>query len=150
MPDGLIAEYCFNETKGNQVHDSIGISPALDLMITPMIKSGNQAFLEMPDMPTLLEKDNLVDAALNLIAFIPFGFCLHATLRTRFGLSIWISAVAILLGAGFTTGIESLQYFSATRHSSMLDIINNQLGTILGVFADRHFFAFLTNWFKAG
>lgn len=57
---------------------------------------------------------------LNLLAFIPIGFLLHAYLRNRFGASVWIIMGVLFIGGAFTVGIKSLPIYLPTRNASML------------------------------
>jgi glycopeptide antibiotics resistance protein len=89
------------------------------------------------------------DIFLNVFAFIALGFLFHAFLRVRFGLSMKVSAAVLISGGVFSICIESIQYFSATRSSSMLDVINNLLGVFLGIVLDRLYLSYLEKWQKA-
>ena len=64
-------------------------------------------------------------------------------LRTRCGLTLKISLAALLAGTLFTFGVESMQHFSMTRNSSLIDIFVNMTGTALGIATDRAYNLFL-------
>jgi VanZ family protein len=141
--DGLVARYCFDARKGTTVHDSSAHPYPLDLKIPFVLNRKGQEFLAIPGASAFMKRNIIGDSVLNLLAFVPFGFLLHALLRNRFGESQTIAVAVIILGGMFTTGIESLQYYLPTRSSSMLDVINNLSGTTAGVFGDRYFSAYL-------
>ena len=67
----------------------------------------------------------LGDALLNVVLFVPFGLALRAT-----GIS---TARTMLLSAASSVMIEVLQYTVVTgRFSSVLDVITNSLGGLVG------------------
>jgi VanZ family protein len=63
--------------------------------------------------------------------------------RARWGLTVKISLAALLAGTLFTLGVESLQHFSLTRNSSLIDVATNMSGTALGISMDRVYILFL-------
>ena len=70
---------------------------------------------------------------MNIMGFIPFGFCLFLYLRITRGFlprrALWC---AVLIGGLTSLAIEISQVFLPTRDSSALDLINNVLGTLIG------------------
>ena len=64
-------------------------------------------------------------------------------LRDQWGLTLKISLAALLAGTLFTLGVESIQHFSLTRNSSLIDVATNMSGTALGVAIDRVYNLFL-------
>ena len=145
---GIVARYFFDEGKGNRIHDSSGNSDPIDLAVPAVIQSRNGSYFSLSFKHAAMDMEFYKDIFLNIIAFIPFGFLFHAFLRERFGKSMKVAAAVLILGGIFTVCIESMQYFSATRSSSMLDVINNLLGTFLGVVLDRLYERRLEKWFR--
>lgn len=133
--DGLVALYLFTEEQGDWILDQSGKLPSADLKIlTGLLQIINQRFLV-----GLSEEFNFKDVILNMIIFIPFGFFLNAAMRIRYGPSPQIAAFVFILGTLFTFTIESLQYFSITRFSSMADLLSNMIGTVLGIMIDKSY-----------
>lgn len=132
IKDGLVVLYLFNEGKGRWILDRSGKLPPVDLKMLSGPQITNQAFLA-----GLNEKFDLKDMILNIMLFIPLGFLFHAAMRSRYGSSLKIAGFVFILGALFTLIIESLQYFSLTRFSSMADLLSNMIGTALGISIDR-------------
>ena len=75
------------------------------------------------------------DAFINVAGFIPFGwfFCAYFSAR-RTALA---RASRLAFGAAVSVFIELTQAFLPTRDSSMSDLINNILGSVLGAAAYR-------------
>ena len=72
------------------------------------------------------------DLAINVLAYLPLGFCLALALRRLPG-GAWLAAVlACLLGALLSFGLECLQSWLPSRVPSNLDLACNSLGTALG------------------
>lgn len=71
------------------------------------------------------------DLAINVIAYLPFGFFCTAALRRRLTpLVAWLAA--ILLGGGISFVLELLQNYLPNRVSSNLDLACNAAGALLG------------------
>jgi VanZ family protein len=137
-----VARYLFNERKGDTIHDSgSNLSPA-NLFIPKYIRRGTKSF---PYFSKDYLKSNswFSDVIINILIFIPLGILLHGMLRARWGLTLKISLAALLAGTLFTLGVESMQHFSATRNSSLIDVATNMSGTALGIAMDRVYNLFL-------
>ena len=75
---------------------------------------------------------NLYDILLNIIGFIPLSFILFInTYKHRSPFSN-IYLRPILVGLIISISLESLQVFSITRLPTLLDIMCNLFGTIIG------------------
>jgi VanZ family protein len=71
------------------------------------------------------------DIALNIAAYMPFGFLLGVVLRPRLG-GAGAAAAAAALGALTSLGMESAQMFLPMRIASNVDLLNNAAGSLLG------------------
>jgi len=69
------------------------------------------------------------DLVMNGVMFVPLGFLYRVT-RPRGATNAWW--IAIVLGAMLSTSIEAAQLFSATRYSSLLDVLTNTSGAAVG------------------
>ena len=77
-------------------------------------------------------KSGLVDALLNVLLFVPFGFGLSERLRER-GKSIRFALLAtVAVGAGFSYAIEFTQLYIPDRDSGWEDVFTNGSGSFLG------------------
>jgi hypothetical protein len=65
--------------------------------------------------------------------WIPF----HAAITKQNQPSLKKALCVFILGTLFALGIETFQYFQLTRYSSLTDVINNSLGTALGIAIDK-------------
>jgi hypothetical protein len=78
-----------------------------------------------------------VDCVLNLLLFVPFGVLLNHEGRHR---SLKPGSIVILagtVGALISTTVEYFQVFLPTRDSSLVDVLANTGGALLGIAADR-------------
>ncbi len=132
VKDGLILLYLFNEKGGNIVKDQSGLHPPLDLHIPEKFKVTNKVFLRQPFQNYTIDYENLKDLALNIGFFIPLGFLLYMSIR-RSMTTLKSMIVVVIGGMLFSLSIESLQYFIASRSSSLTDVVNNTIGVALGV-----------------
>jgi len=148
VSNGLITRYLFAERKGDKVGNDNKKSTHLDLYIPKNIQTHENAYLSLSMGQSLKNSSFLGDLALNILAFIPLGFLFHAELRNRYGSSLKTSIFVFFFGILFTFGIESLQYFSVTRNSSFIDVINNSLGIAIGICVDRFYEAHLKRQVK--
>jgi hypothetical protein len=71
-----------------------------------------------------------VETLANVAIFVPLGWCLHRGSRLL-GLSERASlGITVATAAAFSWSIETLQYFIATRYSSIIDIAMNTIGAL--------------------
>ena len=75
---------------------------------------------------------NWSDLVMNVLMFVPFGFVYQLT-RPRGAPPDWPRVA--MLGAALSGTIETLQLFSATRYSSLLDLATNTAGAAIGAWA---------------
>lgn len=149
--EGLVARYLFEERHGDRIGDSGETKAPLDLYIPPAIQTQKKSYLDFSHI--LFSKNSkralFGDVILNIIIFIPMGFLLHAVLRRHCESSLKTAAFVFIIGTLFTFGIESLQYFSLTRHSSLVDMINNMVGTAVGIATDIFYIGYLKSQRKS-
>lgn len=123
------ALYTFNEHTGDIVHNYAGSAPSV--IIPPRFKPLHPSVLVLPH-PFRLHR---IDTTLNILGFVPLGFFLCAYLTDVKHYSPTSAFVwALVLGALTSLSIELLQVFLPSRDSSLLDVINNVVGTAVGAF----------------
>jgi glycopeptide antibiotics resistance protein len=145
---GLVVRYLFEERNGREVVDHSAIS-SLNLYIPKIIETYEKAYLSLEAIKSLDKPTLFRETLLNILAFIPLGFLFHAALRIRYGTSMQTSVIVLIVGILFTSGIESLQYLSLARYSSLIDVVNNVLGITTGVALDRFYEACLKRQFES-
>ena len=69
------------------------------------------------------------DILLNIVLFVPLGFIFQLSRPKGAPLDLWRT---LLFGASFSTTIETVQLFEASRYSSLMDVACNTLGCGLG------------------
>jgi hypothetical protein len=133
--DVCIALYLFNEHAGRVVHSKV--RSAYDLYIPPKYMVLRQTVLDPVWRAFNWSRSGgfWQDAFINIAGFIPFGcfFCAYFSARRLRSPALCASA----LGAAVSVFIELTQSHLPTRDSSMSDLINNTLGSILGAAAYR-------------
>lgn len=134
---GIVALYLFEESKGDRVSDSCGTHTPLNLHIPRVIPTYKKPYLDFSNISFTQNPNLFRDVILNILIFVPVGLLLHASLRIRYRSLLKTSAFVFTMGILFIFGIESLQHFSLTRHSSLLDVSSNLLGMGLGIAIDR-------------
>jgi len=139
---GLVARYLFDEKKEDVIHDSGSVLNPVNLFIPKYIRFKSESFLSF-SIGSLQDKSRFSDIIINILIFIPLGALIHGMLRTRYGLTLMISLATLLAGTLFTLGVESIQYFSMTRNSSLIDVSANMTGTAIGVVIERVYQLFL-------
>jgi VanZ family protein len=80
----------------------------------------------------LLKTAGFLDAFLNVLLFIPFGFGLTEKLRERGRSPVLTLTVALIFGALFSYGIEFLQIYIPERDSGWEDVFTNSTGSVVG------------------
>ena len=130
LSSGLVARYFFNEHDGDIVKDSSGNVPPLNLNLPEKLRPNKKQFLGFSSFSHFADIHN---TSLNIIIFIPLSFLLSGAVRKKSYSLVSTFFIVIITGILFTISIESIQYFSATRTSTLVDVTNNTIGTILGV-----------------
>ncbi|MDR2001219.1 MAG: VanZ family protein [Zoogloeaceae bacterium] len=74
------------------------------------------------------------DILINLLAYLPLGFLWAAALRRWLALPLAV-ALAVVIGAGLSFSMETLQHFLPSRVPSNVDLGFNALGALLGALA---------------
>src|ERR1700747_1942243 len=75
-----------------------------------------------------------LNAFLNILLFVPFGFGLSQKLRHKGKSWVTILPLTILAGAFFSYCIELMQIYIPTRDSGWEDMFTNTTGTVFGYF----------------
>jgi hypothetical protein len=127
--EGIFAQYSFTEGTGKIIHNHGGSGP--ELRIPNFFRILHKKILTPPWKEFTANRLYVLDVAVNVAGFVPFGFLLCFYLgwdgpRKR---AILLTIVA---GAAMSTTIEILQIFIPSRTSGMTDIITNTVGSGLG------------------
>jgi len=129
MPTAL---YLFDEHGGQQIRNHA--SNRYHLLIPRPFQPLHRNVLEVPRREYWLTRSNLIDVSINILGFIPFGFFLTAWLRQSINRSAPRAYnISIILGFCISITIELAQAYLPTRDSSLLDVFDNTLGTIVGI-----------------
>ncbi|MFC1880779.1 LamG-like jellyroll fold domain-containing protein [Thermodesulfobacteriota bacterium] len=139
---GPLLRYLFDERKGNVIHDTGSVLSPVNLIIPEYIRPTNKPFLDFSS-DYLHSKSQFSDIILNILIFIPLGMLIHGMLRIRYRLALKISLATLLAGILFSLSVESLQHFSMTRDSSLIDVSTNMTGVAIGIMIDRFYNLFL-------
>ncbi len=79
-----------------------------------------------------LKPAGFLDAILNVLLFVPFGFGLAEKLRERGKSFTFTLALSLATGAFFSYSIELLQYYIPQRDSGWEDVFTNGSGSAVG------------------
>jgi len=120
------ALYRFDEGSGTVVHNRAGVEG--DLTIPQKFRPLNPVILKRPSKRDFTD---LSDVTINIVGFVPLGVVLVLYLAKR---GCMVNAILAAIVAGFTISllIETLQVLLPSRDSSLLDLINNTVGTAVG------------------
>jgi glycopeptide antibiotics resistance protein len=80
-----------------------------------------------------LTRSYLSDILINIIGFIPLGFFFSLYLERKGVPSNKILWIVILIGGAVSLSIEIVQIYLPGRSSQLMDVIDNILGSHLGV-----------------
>ena len=122
------AIYPFNERAGVVVHNQGNWGQ--DLEIPNKLRALHPVVLKVPNRRSFAD---LSDIALNVIGFIPFCALLVIYLRACGNYpKASAAAISILIGILISLSIEVLQVYLPSRDSSLLDLVMNALGSVIG------------------
>jgi hypothetical protein len=133
--DGIVAQYLFNEGKGNVVRNQA--DSATDLLIPERFFVLHEWFLERPWDEFRPGWRYWKNVAVNVVGFFPLGFFFYAYF-SQVRRAEHSAAITIALGFAVSLTIEVLQSFLPTRDSGMTDLVTNTFGTAVGVMAFKH------------
>jgi len=133
---GLVALYLFNEGSGNVVHSQV--ASASDLLIPERFLVFDKEFLK-PFWKEFRPGWNYwKDVGINVAGFVPLGFFFCAFLdMAQHPRRLSVSSIAIAIGISMSLIIEISQFYLPTRDSSLMDVISNSLGTVIGAILYR-------------
>lgn len=144
---GPLLRYLLDERKGNVIHDTGSDLSPVNLILPEYIRPTNKPFLDI-STEYLHSKLRFSDVMVNILIFIPLGILIHGLLKSRYGLTLKIALATLLAGTLFSLGVESLQHFSITRNSSLIDVFTNTTGTAIGIIMDRCYYLYLNRQAK--
>jgi len=140
------ASYSFDEHSGDVSHDRAGKFG--DLSIPLLFHIPQKQALSLPWKDFRLNRSFAVDASMNLIGFMPFGFLFYALLWSKGSFMVAKArpltrrrglAVTLVAGGSISLIFELIQAYIPTRASQMSDLILNILGTLVGALAAVYF-----------
>ena len=124
--------YDFSE--GNGLVCRGGTDPRHDLSIPAVFHAPSKGVLVPPWNVQEYNRSFWNDVLVNVLGFIPFGFAVFAWAgKDGARKNATAMGIALLLGAGISLFIELLQVNLPSRDSSLTDVLNNILGTYIGV-----------------
>jgi VanZ like family len=127
----LTALYLFNEGDGRQAKDSSGNRH--QVVIPEIFRAVHRQILIAPWKDLAYDGPDYSDIAVNILGFVPFGFCFLLYRRSarpnQVGKKILFVVIA---GAAVSLTIEIIQAWLPNRDSSMTDLLTNTFGTLLG------------------
>jgi VanZ family protein len=86
---------------------------------------------------SLSQFGDVPDVFCNLLLFLPLGALVHREGQRRSWGPLFTLAMAGACGLLISLTVEYLQAFLPTRDSSLIDVLANSMGALLGVFAHR-------------
>ncbi|HYA13984.1 MAG TPA: VanZ family protein [Syntrophales bacterium] len=132
--DDCVALYLFNERKGQVIRNHL--NPDNQLAMPEIFKPVKFTVLDIPWSHDDFKwnRSFFQDVTINIVGFIPFGFfCAALLIKTHRFKTFALYIITVLLGFGLSLAIEMLQVYLPTRDSSLIDVICNVLGTIMGL-----------------
>ena len=129
---GLRALYLFNEGHGQLAEDSS--SNGHHIIIPVVFQPVHRDLLIPPWKDLSYHHPDYPDIAVNILGFMPFGFCFFLY-RRSLKPKHWIAnaLLVVLAGAAVSLAIEVIQAWLPNRVSSTMDLLTNTTGTLLGV-----------------
>src|SRR5262249_3842882 len=107
------------------------IDSATNLTISSRYRVLHVPYLLAPQKEYRNTRQYWQDFGINLLGFVPFGFCFAACFSSVCGMR-WSVLATIALGFATSLTIETVQVLLPTRASGMTDLLNNTAGTAIG------------------
>ncbi len=129
---GLTALYLFDEGHGQQVKDYSGNDH--HLFIPAIFQPIQREFLIPPWKDVSYNRPDYSDIAINVLGFLPFGFCFFLYRHARRPHRLVTNALLVVLaGVAISLTIEVTQAWLPNRTSSVTDLMTDTAGILLGV-----------------
>jgi VanZ family protein len=127
---GLIASFALDKTHSTSVPDLSGNNNTLSV---PERVAMMNSILAWPDWRNQKNSSPAGDIVVNILGFVPLGFLFAFWRAQANGSGRWRSfLLAVVIGALISLVIEVTQAFIPVRDSSMVDVICNAGGAVLG------------------
>ncbi len=128
---GLRALYLFDEGPGQIVKDFSGNGHSV--MIPAVFQPIQRDFLIAPWKDVAYRHLDYSDMVINILGFMPFGFCFFAfRQRHRPNRVLANTVLVVLIGLAISLIIEIIQAWLPNRVSSSMDLLTNTFGTLIG------------------
>jgi fluoride ion exporter CrcB/FEX len=128
--EGLIASFALDKGHSTSVPDLSGNKNTLSVPERVTLTNG---ILAWPDWRNQKDSSPAGDIVVNILGFVPFGFLFAFWREQVNGSRRWRSLIlAVFVGALISLVIEVTQAFIPARDSSMVDVICNTGGAVLG------------------
>lgn len=122
--------YAFDEGSGGTARDASAHHADIEIP-SRLVALGRRAFA--PITRDINNMESFVkDVTVNVLGFIPFGFLLASLLRTSLRSNWKLALVTTAAGFLLSFVIELIQAWMPSRDSSLLDLLMNTTGTLLG------------------
>jgi VanZ family protein len=131
--ENLMARYDFLKGSGQTIRTESGEAPGL--LIPAHFVILKRIFLQPFWGDSRVKLSDSQDILLNVLGFIPLGFCLAGWLRRGERSWLLITISTAVIGVALSAGIELSQAFTPARDSSALDLLSNTLGSLAGAVA---------------
>ena len=129
---GLTALYFFDEGRGQQVNDYSGNGHRV--IIPGIFQPIQREFLIPPWKDVSYNRPDYSDIAVNVLGFLPFGFCFFLHRHARRPRRLMTNALLVVLaGVAISLTIEVTQAWLPNRTSSITDLLTDTAGILLGV-----------------
>lgn len=129
--------YDFTRNVVGEIGEEAGRGPAIQL--PAKIPVLHKRILLWPDFDVVSRPWMVFDIVINIIGFVPIGILLPLSLHgARVADGRFPFLLSFSLVVGLSLGIEIGQIFLPSRHSSLLDLVLNALGGLVGIFIALH------------
>jgi len=129
---GLTALYLFDEGRGQQANDYSGNGH--HVIIPGVFHPVHRDLLIPPWKDLSYNRPDYSDIAINVLGFLPFGFCFFLYRHARRPHRLVTNALLVVLaGLAISLTIEVTQAWLPSRTSSITDLMTDTAGALLGV-----------------
>lgn len=131
VQEGLFGLFTFTEKSGDRAGNQI--APEGYFRIPRYFQPLQKEILIPPWKEFQIKRSYLIDMAVNILGFIPFGFFFSMWFANSFGLSTYRAIlVTVFVSAVLSFSIELIQAWIPLRDSQVMDLLLNILGTAVG------------------